>query len=50
MDQVIIYNFDVVKNALIAAIQMLNFDGHGMKINPTLIAERSPALFLVFGF
>ena len=52
MDRVIIYNFDVVKNALRAAIQMLHFDGRGIKINPTLIAERSPALFcsLVFEY
>ena len=52
MDQVIIYNFDVVKNALIAAIETLNFDGRGIKINPTLIAEYSPALFwsLVFEY
>ena len=50
MDRVIIYNFDVVKNALIAAIETLNFNGRGIKINPTLIAELSPALFwsLVF--
>ena len=52
MDRVIIYNFDVVKNALSAAIKTLNFKGHGIKINPTLIAERSPALFwsLVFEY
>ena len=52
MDQVIMYNFDVVKNALRAAIQMLNFDARGIKINPTLIAEFSPALFwsLVFEY
>ena len=52
MDKVIIYNFDVVKNALIAAIEMVNFDGRGIKINPTLIAELSPALFwsLVFEY
>ena len=52
MDRVIIYNFDVVKNALIAAIETVNFDGRGIKINPTLIAELSPALFwsLVFEF
>jgi len=52
MDQVIIYNFDVVNNALRAAIQMLNFEARGIKINPTLIAERSPALFwsLVFEY
>ena len=45
MDRVIIYNFDVVKNALIAAIETLNFEGRDIKINPTLIAEFSPALF-----
>ena len=52
MDQVIIYKIHVVKNALRAAIQMLTFAGRGIKINPTLIAERSPALFwsLVFEY
>ena len=35
MDRVIIYNLDIVKNALRAAIEVLNFDGHGIKINPT---------------
>ena len=52
MEKVKIYNFDVVKNALIAAIEMATFYGRGMKINPTLIAEYSPALFwsLVFEY
>ena len=52
MDWVIIYNVDVVKNGLRAAIETVNFDGHGIKINPTLIAEISPALFwsLVFEY
>ena len=49
MNRVINYNFDLVKNALRASIQMLNFDGRGIKINPILVAEFSPAL-LVFGF
>ena len=33
-------------------IKMLSFEGSGIKINPTLIAERSPALFwsLVFQY
>ena len=49
-DFVHIYKLDVVKNALKAAIKMLSFEGSGIKINPTLIADRSPALFwsLVF--
>ena len=52
VEEVIIYNFDVVKNALIGAIEMATLDGLGMKINPTLIAEYSPALFwsLVFEY
>ena len=52
VEEVIIYNFDVVKNALIGAIEMATFDGRGIKINPTLIAEYSPALFwsLVFEY
>ena len=43
-DFVHIYKFDVVKKALKAAIQMLSFEGRDIKINPTLIAERFPAL------
>ena len=52
MEKVKIYNLDVVKNALIAAIEMATFYGRGMKINPTFIAEYSPALFwsLVFEY
>ena len=51
-DFVHIYKLDVVKNALKASIEMLSFEGIGLKINPTLIAERSPALFwsLVFQY
>ena len=44
-DFVHIYKLDVVKNALKATIKMLSFEGSGIKINPTLIAERFPALF-----
>ena len=51
-DLVHIYKFDVVKKALKAAIQILSFKGRGIKMNPTLIVERSPALFwsLVFQY
>jgi hypothetical protein len=51
-DFVHIYELDVGKNALKATIKMLSFEGSGIKINPTLIAERSPALFwsLVFQY
>ena len=48
MDWVIIYNFDVVKNALIAAIEMATFDGRGIKINQTLIAIKTTGSIIWF--